>query len=265
MTNLKINITKRVLLVALTFFFYNFSYAQLYNKEVVAKINIEKNSEFFTFHASAENLMDSGYSLRYELMSFKTDANNNTSKNTQGNRFVLKPHEKLILSSISLNRNEEGKIILVMVIYDQDDKPISQDRVILNYKGDQLEVEVLKKAKPKQIAISDQAKPQDGFVISGLVIENTITKAGRDFYRYFYSDYRNKQIKTSKNILIEEVLAGFGIRSSKISVKVDNQLVWQFFAQPKQDFLKKMSDLAMSRTISKLQQIEKQKNNFIHY
>ena len=253
-------------MVVLTFFFCNFGYAQLYNKEVVAKINIEKNSEFFTFSATVENLMPTEYSLRYELMSFKTDDNNNTSKNTQGNRFVLKPHEKLILSSLSLNRNEEGKIILVMVVYDIDDKPISQDRVVLNYKGDQLEVEVLKKIKPKQIASnSDQAKPQDGFVISGLVIENTISKAGRDFYRYFYSDYRNKQITSSKDILVEEVLAGYGIRSSKISVKVDNQLVWQFFAQPKKDFLKKMSDLAISRTVSKLQQIEKQKDNFIHY
>ncbi len=61
------------------------------------------------------------------------------------------------------------------------------------------------------------------------------------------------------------MLAGFSVRSSKISVKVDNQLVWQFFAQPRKDFLKKMASTALYRSIAKLQQIEKQKDNFIHY
>ena len=248
----------------MTFFFLGICYSQQYNKEVVAKINVEKNSEFFTFTTTAENLMATGYSLRYELMSFKTDANNNTSKNSQGNRFVIKPHEKLILSNLSLNINEEGKIILVLVFYDLDDKPISQDRIVLKYNGEQLEIE---SATPKPIKIikSDQSKPQDGYEESGLVIENTITKVGRDFYRYFYTEYRNKQIKTNKNIVVEEVLAGFSVRSSKISVKVDNQLVWQFFAQPRKEFLKKMASAALSRSIAKLQQIEKQKDNFIHY
>ncbi len=248
----------------MAFFFFIAGYSQQYNKEVIAKINIEKNSEFFTFTTTAENLMATGYSLRYELMSFKTDANNNTSKNSQGERFVLKPHEKLILSSLSLNINEEGKIILVLVFYDLDDKPISQDRVVLKYNGEQLEIETAN-PKPIKIVESDQSTPQDGFEIDGLVIENSITKAGRDFYRYFYAEYLNKQVKTNKNIVIQEVLAGFNLRSSKITVKVDNKLVWQFFAQPRKDFLKKMASIAISRSIAQLQQIEKQKDNFIHY
>jgi NADH dehydrogenase/NADH:ubiquinone oxidoreductase subunit G len=250
--------------ILMIFFFFIVGFSQQYNKEVIAKINVEKNSEFFTFTSTAENLMATGYSLRYELMSFKTDTNNNTSKNSQENRFVLKPHEKLILSSLSLNTNEEGKIILVLVFYNLDDKPISQDRVVLKYNGEQLEIEPTN-SKPIKIVESDQSTPQDGFEIDGLVIENTITKAGLDFYRYYYTEYLNKQIKTNKNIIIEEVLAGFSIRSSKITVKVDNQLVWQFFTQPRKDFLKKMASVALSRSIAKLQQIEKQKDNFIHY
>lgn len=259
-----VNAIVKKTVILMTFFFLGICYSQQYNKEVVAKINVEKNSEFFTFTTTAENLMSTGYSLRYELMSFKTDGNNNTSKNSQGNRFVIKPHEKLILSNLSLNINEEGKIILVLVFYDLDDKPIAQDRIVLTYNGEQLEIET-ETPKPIRIIESDQSKPQDGFEVSGLVIENTITKVGRDFYRYYYAEYLNKQIKTSKNILVEEVLAGFSVRSSKISVKVDNQLVWQFFAQPRKDFLKKMASVAVSRSIAKLQQIEKQKDNFIHY
>lgn len=259
-------ISKEVIFL-MAIFFFSISYSQIYNTKIKAKINIEENSEFFTFTTTAENVTNTGYSLRYEFMSFKIDKQNNTNKNTQANRFVIKPNEKLILSKVSINRSEEGKVILVLVIYDLEDKPIGQDRVVLNYKEDQLQIEKEEKKIiiPKQEAETDQAKPQDGFVIEGLLIENTKTKAGRDFYRYFYSEYSNKNITSSKNILIEEVIAGFGGRSSKISVKVDNQLVWQFFAQPKKEFLKKMAGIAISRSIAKLQQIEQQKNNVIHY
>ena len=257
-------ILQREVIILMAIFFFNISYSQIYNTKIRAAINIEENSEFFTFSPSAENLTNSGYSLRYEFMLFKIDKNNNTNKSIQGNRFVIKPHEKQMLSKVSVNRSGEGKVILVLVIYDLEDKPIGQDRVVLNYKEDQLQIEK-EKIKPKKIAKTDQAKPQDGFVIKGLLIENTKTKAGRDFYKYFYSEYSNKEIKSSKDILIDEVLAGFGGRSSKISVKVDNQLVWQFFTQPKKEFLKKMAGIAISRSIAKLQQIEKQKNNFIQY
>jgi hypothetical protein len=109
----------------------------------------------------------------------------------------------------------------------------------------------------------DQAKPQDGFVLNGFVIENTITKAGRDFYKYFYAEYFNKGILTTKNIIIEEVPARS--RFTRISVKVEDQLVWQFFSQPKKEFLKEMAQTALARSIIRLQQLEKQNDELIQY
>jgi hypothetical protein len=95
---------KKVVLVMALFLLGNL-YAQVYNKEVVAKIKIERNSEFYTFSATAENLLPSVNSLRYEFMVFKVDSSNNSVKNSQSDRFILKGHEKKIVSVVTINNN----------------------------------------------------------------------------------------------------------------------------------------------------------------
>lgn len=238
--------------------------AQLYNTEIVADIQIERNSEFYTFTGTAENLTSAVTSLRYEFMVFKTDANNNRQNNVQENRFVMEANEKKLLSTLTINNNVTGKIILVLTIYDLEDKPIGQDRVVLSYDNalGTLELDDEKKKSPVIISL-DQAAPQDGFSARGLIIKNTITKAGRDFHKYFYAEYLNKQIKTDKNIYIDEV-PGRG-RNTRITVKVEDRLVWQFFSQPRKTFLKQMATSAIARSIQRLQQLNKQKAELIRY
>ena len=234
--------------------------AQIYNTEVVAKIKIDKTSEYYQFTAISGNLTSFDQSLRYEFMVFKTDENNNTSKSSQGDRFVLKSNYSAVLSTLTVSYSVEHKVILVLLIYDVDDNPIGQDRIVLE-NGGKTELDI----KPKQLAqaTADQAAPQDGVIAGGLVIENAITKAGRDFYRYFSLDFFNRGITTNKNILIEEVPGRS--RSTLISVKVDGRLVWQFYSQPSKKFLINMVDLAMQRSIAYLQQLQKQKNTITRY
>ncbi|MDC6352451.1 CsgE family curli-type amyloid fiber assembly protein [Zeaxanthinibacter sp. PT1] len=237
------------------------AHSQFYNKEVKAKILVEQNSEFYTFKATAENMTPSDYNLRYDFMVFRKDEKGNTSKSNQENRFYLKANEKLILSTTAINYNADGRIIIVLVIYDQDNNPIGQDRLDLAKGGRTPEKDMI----PEEVepVSQDQAKPNDGFVLGGLVIENTITKAGRDFYRYFYSDYFNRGIKSQTNIAIDEV-PGRG-RTTMISVKVGDQLVWRFFSQPRKDFLKKMAGIAMQRSLRQLQRLAQQKEEFTRY
>ncbi|WP_452221105.1 CsgE family curli-type amyloid fiber assembly protein [Lacinutrix salivirga] len=246
------------------------SYCQLYNKEVKAKIKIDRTSEFVTFTATAENLNFSDYSLRYEFLVFKADQNNNTSKSSQGNRFFLQGNEKKILSSFTVNNNVDGKVTLVLLIYpletdNEKQGAIGKDRLvvtssengILSIEGDKSSI------KNTSVSADQDTSAKDGIFLEGLVIQKTLTKAGRDFYRYFYADYFNRQIKSSKNILIEEVPGQR--RSTRISVKVDGQLVWQFFANPKKDYLKQMAQTALQRSIYYLQQLQKQKETITRY
>lgn len=233
--------------------------AQVYNKTVSAKIISEKNSEFFTFRARAMNLTDSDFSLRYEFMLFKKDNNGNVAKSSQGNRFFLKANEVTLLSSTTVNYNIESEVVILLLIYDENNKPIGKDRIELP-NGGKSEIEVDKIDKG---ASSDQAKPQDGYSSTGFIFNKTITKAGRDFQRHFFNIFNNANIKTDKNITIKEV-PGRG-RSTRVSVLVEDKLVWQFFSQARKQFLTDMATEAVRRVNRELIRLEQQKEQLTHY
>lgn len=237
--------------------------AQFYNKEYVGKIYVKKDSEFFTFTATAENITPADVNLKYDFIIYQAVDDTTTSKNNDSNTFFLKANEKKVLSKANINYNAQGKIILLLILYDEDDKPVGQDRIELTSNNGFQEVPAEQLSVRQETVSPDQAAPQDGFVLGGLVIQNTLTKAGRDFYKYFYSEYYNKQITTNKNIIIEEVPGRF--RNTRISVKIDNQLLWQFFSQPKKAFLQEMAKTALDRCVRYLQQIEKQRNTLTQY
>ncbi len=233
--------------------------AQYYNKEYVAKILVRDDSEFFTFAATAENITPTDVNLKYDFNLYSTDENDSVSRSNQSELFFLKANEKKVLSTVAVNYNSEDKITLVLVLYDKDGKPVGQDRIELTSENGHQEI-VKKEHPPQEEALSqDQAAPQDGFVMDGFVVENTMTKAGRDFYKYFYADYYNRGIQTKKNIVIDEVPGK--MRTTRISVKMDDQLLWQFFSQPKKTFLKAMAKTALDRCIAYIQQIQQQKDN----
>src|SRR5690554_1103857 len=174
--------------------------------------------------------------LKYDFNLYRADANGNISKSNQSNLIFLKGNEKKVLSTVTVNHNEEGQITLLLVLYDMDGKPVGLKRIELNSNNGYQEIVTEEVSPEEEEAISqDQAQPQDGFIMDGLIVENTITKSGRDFHKYFYSDYYNRGIRTKKNIIIEEVPGK--MRSTRISVKIDDQVLIQFFSQPNKTFL----------------------------
>ncbi len=249
-------------------------FAQKYfNNEVKAVIKIDKTSEFVTFSATVENLTASDLSLSYEFTVYKTDGNGNTSNSKQENRFFLKGNDKQVLSSIELNTNTKEKIIILLLVYpisnEETQGAIGKDRIEVtsNENGVGLNIK-LSKEREQEIEAEKNSQDQDtdsneGVFLNGLVIQKTLTKPGKDFYRYFFSEYYNRQIRTSKNILIKEVPGQR--RSTKITVEVDGQMVWQFFARPKKDFLKQMASTSIQRSLRYLQQLEEQKQTLKRY
>ena len=237
--------------------------AQFFNKEVAASVRIERNSEFLRFIALSENKTASEQSLEYDFLIFKTQDDGSIVKDNDRQRFVLKPYEKKILQTLVLGNAVTNKTVVVLLIYDKDGKPIGKDRIELE-QGSLSDIsELINKYDDAQSINEDQAKPQDGFILNGLVIQKTITKSGRDFYKYFYALYFNKEIKSPKNIKIEEVPGRS--RSTRITVKLDDQLIWQFFAQPQRKYLEQQANVAISRAIQQLQILEQQKDQRIHY
>jgi len=227
--------------------------AQNYNQQVEGQILVEKNSEFFTFKAAAINKTAIAYNLKYEFAVFRTDSKTNTTtKSSQENLFVLNSFEKKVLSSLTINYQVEDKIILLVIIYDGNDKPLGRDRIVLEQGG-----------KTELVLKKPIAPTQDGVFLEGVISQKTLTKSGRDFARDFSQRYYNAQIHSPKNIFIKEVPGRR--RNTLITVEVDNQLVWQFFAQPRKEFVRDMSRRSIRAVTTYLGRLRQQENQRVRY
>ena len=129
-----------------------------------------------------------------------------------------------------------------MLVYNENDEIISTARKELN--GKEKEDKIVESYK----------KENEGIVLKGLVTENTKTKSGKDFYDYFYQNYSMSGNQTSKIINIDEIIS-YG-RTTRLVVKVENQIIYQFFAKPRLDYLKEQAEFAFRELNEYLQYLE---------
>ena len=226
---------------------------QRVNEIVEGQILVEKSSEFYTFKAAAENKTDITLNLRFEFAVFRTDQQTkNTNKSFQKNLFTIASFEKKVLSSVTINYEVEDRIILLVTIYDQEDNVIGQDRLVLD-KGGKTRLKLKKEIAPNQ----------DGVFLEGVITQKTLTKSGRDFARDFSQRYYNAQVHSPKNIFIKEV-PGRG-RNTLITVEVDNNLVWRFFAQPRKEVIQSNAQLALQSVTRYVGRLKQRNDQLINY
>ncbi|RNC86729.1 MAG: hypothetical protein ED556_04730 [Winogradskyella sp.] len=193
-------------------------------------------------------------SLRYQMMVFrKNPKTSNVIKAENEGRFVLQPNQKKTLAEIKINQNTRDKVTVVILVYDSDNNLVARDRqVILNNDEQKVSKKII--APPKE---------DDYAGLRGIVIENTKTKPGRDFYVDFYSNYRLKGINGREVVKITEQFS-FG-RSTIMEVSVGSTIVHRFFVQPTRDFIEKQSDIAIINVTRYFINLERQKNYIKQY
>lgn len=236
-------------LVLLIIFSSTVSVAQFYNTQIEARIILEENSEFIQITGSAYNKTELSQSLRYVLSVIKNNPEtSNRSKNDQAGRFILEAGQRRNLSQTTVNTNDTDRIIILLLVYDANDKLLGKDRIVLNDPND---------PDAKVVGAADTQRG-DGVVLSGIVIEDTKTKPGRDFYTEFFSSYRLNNINGPKIVTIKEVLT-IG-NNTKIQVIVENLVIFEFLIRPSNDYIKGMSNQAILRVYRYFQQLKEQKN-----
>lgn len=219
---------------------------QFTNQEVKAKIEIEENADFISITGFAENLTDTYKSLQYKLSVIKSGDNGNRSNNTQGGRFTLEASQIKSLSKTQINITKSQTIILLL-IYDENQRLIGKDRVVLG---------------EKKIGENNQ-KPYDGIEITGIISDETKTKMGKDFYDTFYSEFSKLKVDSSKMIVVEEEMANS--RTTRIRVKVESDIITEFISKPDQDFLTAMAEDAAAKTFNFFKNLERQKKYITQY
>lgn len=226
------------------------STAQYLNRESKAILEIVNKENVFEITAKAENKSQIKQSLSYELKIFKENLKSgNKSDNAQEGRFVIDPLDVRKLAYTAINiQNKNDRIILLLLLRNVDGDIVGRERkVIANSKV------VLENNK-----ITLKKKPDDGVEIFGMVLEKTKTKPGRDFYNLFYSQFLSHNFSDNRSVLVEEVFSRG--RNTKIEIKIENVRVYEFFVQPKTDYLKANANIAIKQVTNFFR---KRKNDYI--
>ncbi len=238
--------------------------AQIYNTQVEAKLNIESNGEFFEITAYASNKTDASRSLRYVLSVNKNDTlgnNQNISRNEQEGRFVLAPNTNKKLGELTVNTTDKDRTIALLLIYNKEEAIIAKDRIVLQ----ELEKINAQRKEEEQKKLDDisldvKASSDDGVsgLITGIVVESTKTKPGRDFFKAYSGLYQQNGVNGERVVVIKEILAVGS--NTKIQVEVENSIVFQFFVNPRSDYIDQMASIAVKRTEGYFRRLRKSRN-----
>ncbi|MFD0699618.1 CsgE family curli-type amyloid fiber assembly protein [Myroides pelagicus] len=253
----------KIQLVYFIFFFLSFypSNAQIMNTQVKAVLDVKLDKDQLYIKGIAQSKTDAITSISYKLSIIRTNIQSgNQSKNNQSGYQILEPFQNCTLSSTSVNFTQEDRLIILLLIYDVNQKLIATARQVINETRDENQIkQVLSQQMQKQV---EKVNKQEAIVdaqinFRGIVVDQTKTKAGRDFYQLYYSNYLSGNINSQHIITITESIT-LG-NNTKITLKTSQGLIFEFFVRTQYDYLKSMSNTAIKFTLIHLDQLEKNK------
>lgn len=95
--------------------------------------------------------------------------------------------------------------------------------------------------------IKQSVKAYDAEIeIDGLLVDDTKTKTGKDFYDLFYGGWEAPVAAKNYSITVSE--KPFRLTSTQIVVSINDNPVYQGILQPRQDIVEAMTEEAISTT-----------------
>lgn len=218
--------------------FNNLTIHSQLNEIVVGKINTLEIDNFIIVKAHVEN-NDLTYknNLNYNLVALKKSVSGNYSSNKQSGEFSLKPQEGKDVSELRLSIESDEEISVYLFIKFED-VLVSRDSILI---------------VPREQMKKNDVVNESEFVIKGIVVDDVITKMGKDFHDYFYQAYITSGVKYPFIIYIKE--KPYLGRNSIVSIEVDDRKIFEFMTRPDEEFLKS----AVKQTLQNVSQYAKQR------
>ena len=136
----------------------------------------------------------------------------------------------------------------MLLVYDEEDNILARNRVVFNEKNGE------------NIGKKEESIPNDGIKITGLVVEETLTKNGKDFYDKFYFLYNYNSVNGDKVVVIDEMFT-FRTRT-KIIVKIDDEEIFSFFGSSNEEYIDEMAKISVQK-VYKYFEIKKKEKTYI--
>lgn len=104
--------------------------------------------------------------------------------------------------------------------------------------------------------IDQGSEPSDrDFVLNNLVMDETLSKMGRDFYNFFYDSWDPPKTEQSFTIYIREMPSpGMG---NMIQVKINYDEIFRQRISPKQEYIKQLARMAVRQSENYIANYEK--------
>ena len=213
-------VNNSVLLLFLVFSFFTFSQNEKAKDSIQAKIRLVKNDNFINLYAEAINYSRSIQSeLNYSMLSVKKNGEGNLSRNIQSGEFSILLDEVKTLSNQKLNISATDEIKVYLFVRKKD-KLISKDSLRIT-------------------AIDDKYSNTPIFESNlelGLIVENVMTKLGKDFYDFF-SQINQLNSTNYPFVIVVNEKPSLGGRNSEINILINDETVYRFRTQPKEEYL----------------------------
>lgn len=208
------------------------------NNNVKANLDVKKEENIISIKARAINNDDIIHDLSYLLISVKQSSTGNLSNNKQEGKFVINPDETKDLSQIVINSRPEDQIkIYLFIRNERENQLISKDSVFININKEN-DISTLNKKAVKQA----ETREED-YSLKGLVIDNTKSKIGKDFFELFYSQYNQLPAQYSFVITVSE-LPSFG-RNGIINIDDGDENLHSFRVVPNDDYIAAQVQLSL--------------------
>lgn len=210
---------------------------------IEVKIEVKETENDISIEPGIHNTGPFFYEYNYLLLVKKTDKRKNISINKQDGRFTLEPNEYKTLSTVKLAQLKNENIDVYLYIRDENEnKLIKKDSVVII----------------KTTGLVDESS----LMMEGLVVDETKTRMGKDFYDQFFSSYNQMPRKHKFIVTISEM--PYRGQSSIIQLRADQDLLMEFFANPDDEYNKQQVAIALTNLNRYAENKERIKKEFIY-
>lgn len=207
------------------FLFGCFCYSQDDLGLIEASVVVEQDENSIRFKPVVLNHSPLYFEYNYLLLIRKTDKNDRLSVEHKRGRFTLIPEEVKSLPPLEYAKTSDiEKIKINFFIRDEEEN--------LLIAKDSAEVKNVLLNRGKRL-------DERSVAIRGIVVDETKTKVGSDFYSEFFSIYNRMPTKLDFIISISEL--PYRGMTSVIQVKADQDLIYEFYTNPNEAYIQQQA------------------------
>ena len=203
------------------------------------------------------NLSDQPESFDWEMNLHKETVAGKTDETFNGT-FIAKPADPMMIAAIEVDLKKREYFVIVFNVFNKKKDLVGTDTLT----SESIDPTLTPPQPKLPVVANDLEKPgmnPDAIEIDGLILDDTRTKIGRDFYELFYSKWYPPSGSSDFLITIKELPSrGIGAR---VSIEVNNNVVLNRFLQPRGDIVEEQANISIRAVQRYLEQNESLKKS----